>query len=199
MSWYNQCNLFRGACLTAGAIIALMAPSNLISKTNENQKQAPVSASDFSNWQNFHSVPGSCKISFPESPEHMHQTMALDDESNDLKYDVYVASQEKEAVYMVLIAQYPSFVDDTYAELSLESFLNGILKQNPQNQLIFADLIDVQGYKGLDFFIRSKGVYFKGRAVMAKNNLYLLAMECEMNKYKEHHFDYFIGSFEILK
>jgi hypothetical protein len=182
--------------MSLGPMLALTAPLCIASKTAD---QTRLSQIEFEKWQNFHSVPGRCKISFPEAPEHMHQTMSLDSDQSDLKYDVYVAAQEKEAVYMVLIAQYPDFVEDTYAELSLESFLNGILKQNPQNQLIFADLVDVQGYKGLDFFIRSNGVYFKGRTVMAKNNLYLLAMECEMNKYKEHHFDYFINSFEILK
>ena len=113
---------------------------------------------EFSGWKLFHSVPGNCQISFPKLPEHLHQTMALEENSPDLRYDVYVSAQEKDAIYMVLIAQYPSSINEDYATIGLNSFLNGILKQNPQNQLIFADLIDVQGFKGLDFFIRSQGV-----------------------------------------
>jgi len=71
--------------------------------------------------------------------------------------------------------------------------------QNHDNELIFADLINVQGHKALDFFIKSKGVYFKGRAIMAENNLYLLAMECEQNNYLEMHYTHFIESFELVK
>ena len=83
--------------------------------------------------------------------------------------------------------------------MSLESFLNGLVTQHPDNTLIFADLTEVNGHKALDFFIESKGVYFKGRAIMAENNLYLLAMECEVTNYKEGNFNYFINSFELIK
>lgn len=193
-------SLLQSKCICLGTF--LLFTSNImalpLSEKTELQS-APLAKSEFSGWKLFHSVPGNCQVSFPKVPEHLHQTMALEENSPDLRYDVYVSAQEKDAIYMVLIAQYPSSINEDYATIGLNSFLNGILKQNPQNQLIFADLIDVQGFKGLDFFIRSQGVYFKGRAIMAKSNLYFLAMECEMNKYKEHHFDYFINSFEILK
>ena len=71
--------------------------------------------------------------------------------------------------------------------------------QHPNNQLVFADLIDVQGHKGMDFFIKTKGMFFKGRAVMSGSNLYLVAMECEEGKYKDKQFNYFINSFELTK
>ena len=150
-------------------------------------------------WKKFQSVGGMCEVAFPKPPEHVRQKMSVPDDEYDMSYDVYVSTQGKEAVYMVLIAQYPPFVDDQYAELSLESFLNGILTQHPNNELVFADFIEVQGYKGMDFFIQTKGVFFKGRAVMAKNNLYLLAMECEQGDYNESDFNYFIDSFTLKK
>lgn len=150
-------------------------------------------------WQKFQSAPGKCEIAFPVTPEHVRQKMTMPDEEYDMAYDVYIAAQGKEAVYMVLIAQYPPFVDDQYAELSLESFLNGILNQHPNNELVFANIVNVQGNKGMDFFIRTNGVYFKGRAVMAGSNLYLLAMECEQNNYNDGDFSYFIDSFSLNK
>ena len=150
-------------------------------------------------WKKFHSVHGKCLVSLPESPEHVKQMMPFPEEGYNLRYDVYVSAHEQKAIYMLLIAQYPPFINESHAEMSLESFLNGLVTQNHDNNLIFADLIEVQGHKALDFFIESKGVYFKGRAIMAENNLYLLAMECNVNNYLENHFNHFINSFELIK
>lgn len=163
-------------------------------------KNKPSNVEDVSTWKKFHSVSGKCMVSFPGVPEHVKQTMNLEDDEYNMQYDVYVSTeQNKQAVYMVLIAQYPPYVNESYAELSLESFLNGILTQHPNNQLVFADLTEVQGHKAMDFFIKTKGVFFKGRAIMSGSNLYLLAMECEGDNFKEGEFKYFINSFEFTK
>ncbi|MDX8431757.1 MAG: hypothetical protein SNF33_08170 [Candidatus Algichlamydia australiensis] len=148
-------------------------------------------------WRQFHSVNGGCSVAFPSAPEHIRQTMNVPEEQVDLNYDVYVAAEGNKAVYMVLIAEYPSFVDESYAELSLESFINGIVGQHPSNQLVSADMVNVQGHKGVDFFVKTEDVFFMGRAVMAKNSLYLLAMECEANNYSEQSFKRFISSFKL--
>lgn len=159
-----------------------------------------VNGSDaLSQWKDFHSVGGKCTISLPNNPEHVRQLLPMPEEGYNLQYDVYVSAFEKKAVYMMLIAQYPPHVDERYADQGLESFLNGILSQNPKNKLIFADITEVQGHKALDFFIETSGVFFKGRAVMAQNNLYLLAMECESGNYVDQHYNYFINSFKLLK
>ena len=83
--------------------------------------------------------------------------------------------------------------------MSLEGFLNGILSHNPGNQLIFADLLLVNGHEALDFFIRTGPVYFKGRAMMVKNHLYLMAMECEVASYDESKYNMFVNSFQLHK
>jgi len=150
-------------------------------------------------WKKFHSVHGKCMVSLPESPEHVKQIMPFPEEGYNLRYDVYVSAHEKKAIYMMMIAQYPPFINESHAEMSLESFLNGLVTQNHDNELIFADLVVIDGHKALDFFIQAKGTYFKGRAIMAENHLYLLAMECEVTNYLEGHFDHFINSFELVK
>lgn len=168
------------------------APALTVSVTQKAQEKI--------DWKKFHSVPGKCKVAFPQSPEHVKQVMTLEEDNYNMQYDVYVATEaNKEAVYMVLIAQYPPYVNESCAELSLECFLNGILSQNASNELIFADLIDVQGHKGMDFFVKSKGMFFKGRAIMSGSSLYLVAMECEEMNYQEQRFHYFINSFELVK
>lgn len=195
-------------CLRLLSTVGLVSFSamSLANATIDEQIVAAVSKKtvtieeDFQSWKNFHSVTGKCRVSFPQAPEHVKQNMTLEEDEYDMQYDVYVAAeQNKHSVFMVLIAQYPPYVNESNAELSLECFLNGILTQHPNNQLVFADLIDVQGHKGMDFFIKTKGVFFKGRAVMAGNSLYLVAMECEEAHYKDHKFNYFINSFQLVK
>jgi hypothetical protein len=157
--------------------------------------QAPKST--LSPWQEFHSVVGKCTMKFPKYPDHLSEKMRLPEEGFDLKYDAYISAMDQKTVFLLLIAQYPDFVDESYARMSLEGFLNGILTHNPNNQLIFADLSLVGGHEALDFFIRTGSVYFKGRALMVKNSLYLMAMECEVQNYDEIHYNTFVESFQL--
>jgi hypothetical protein len=154
---------------------------------------------DSQGWKDFHSVSGKCTLKFPSQPEHISEKMSVPEEGYDLKYDAYVSTQDKKSIYMLLIAEYPPFVDQSLAQVSLEGFLNGILANNPSNQLLYADLLLVDGQQALDFFIRTGGVYFKGRAIMVKNQLYLMAMECEVQSYNEGSYNYFVTSFKFGK
>jgi len=165
--------------------------------SNESTPIDKVLVGKKTDWTEFHSVVGKCTMLFPASPEHMSEVMSIPEEGYDLKYDVYISTEDKKTVFMLLIAQYPEFVDETYAQISLEGFLNGILNHNPGNQLIFADLLLVDGHEALDFFIRTGGVYFKGRAFMVKNSLYLMAMECEVQTYDESVYALFVNSFQL--
>jgi hypothetical protein len=155
------------------------------------------SRSDFQNWIEVHSPEGSCKAIFPRKPDHMQQDMKMRGTEEKLRYDVYVADHQRKEVFMVLIAKYPGEVKKEDAKHNLEHFLNTLISQNAKNRLLFADLIEVNGKPALDFFIKTDSVYFKGRAIQANNSLYLLAMECEIKNYQEHHFNYFIKSFSI--
>jgi len=179
---------------------SLMSPVAL--KAGDSQEIAAVDPSTLAiskSWQDFQSVSGKCQMKFPKSPEHISEKMSMPEEGYDLKYDAYISSTDPKTVFMLLIAQYPDFVDERFAHMSLEAFLNGILTHNPGNQLIFADLVLVQGHEALDFFIRSGTVYFKGRAMMVKNSLYLMAMECEVQNYNETHYNTFVNSFILNK
>ncbi len=185
-------NLIKGIFFASAAFILVLSNQNLSSANT------PSKAVATSNWDEVHCNGGRCKMQFPTKPEHVSEKMSVPEEGYDLRYDAYISSVEKQAVFMLLIAQYPEFVDERYAHMSLEGFLNGILSHNPSNQLIFADLLLVEGHEALDFFIRTGSVYFKGRALMVKNHLYLMAMECEMQNYNETHYNAFVNSFKLI-
>lgn len=175
-------------------VTPLFAGGTIVKENNTSEMVALAS-----NWQEFRTVCGKCKMKFPKNPDHLHEKMRLSQEGFDLKYDAYISAADQQTIYLLLIAQYPEFVDESYAKTSLESFLNGVLTHNPANQLIFADLTLVEGHEALDFFIRTGGVYFKGRALMVKNSLYLMAMECEVQNYDEANYNVFIDSFKLAK
>ena len=144
-------------------------------------------------WKTVETEGGDCSLQFPKSPEHIKQRLQVK-EDQELLYDVYVSDYERKEVFMILIAQYPTKIPEMDAQRNLEHFLNRLIAQNQNNRLVFADLINVQGYKGLEFFIRTNQVYFKGRVIQANNTLYLLAMECEAQNYHEGRFHHFIDS-----
>jgi len=186
--------LFRGALTWAVGALTLLCPFTTQGAPAQKVQPAPVESSL---WKEFHSVTGKCTLMFPDVPEHVSEKMAMPEEGYELKYDAYISAFDQQTVFMLLIAQYPDFVDESYAQMSLEGFLNGILTHNPGNQLIFADLLLVNGHEALDFFIRTGNVYFKGRAMMVRNSLYLMAMECEIQNYDEGRFKHFINSFKL--
>ena len=86
-------------------------------------------------WREFHSVAGSCSMMFPSIPEHVSEKMAMPEEGYELKYDAYISALDPQTVFMLLVAQYPDFVDESYAQMSLEGFLNGILTHNPLDEI----------------------------------------------------------------
>jgi len=190
----------KGVVLTS--VTALVMAFNPLNASGDSAEIAAkdkisVQKGQISPWQEFHSVVGKCTMKFPKYPDHLSEKMRLPEEGFDLKYDAYISAMDQKTVFLLLIAQYPDFVDETYARMSLEGFLNGILTHNPNNQLIFADLSLVGGHEALDFFIRTGSVYFKGRALMVKNSLYLMAMECEVQNYDEVHYNTFVESFQL--
>ena len=193
----------KGVAISSATVLTMAFSPLVASHENseiaakEQEKALAQTQKVLSPWQEFHCVVGRCTMKFPKYPDHLSEKMRLPEEGFDLKYDAYISAMDQKTVFLLLIAQYPDFVDETYARMSLEGFLNGILTHNPNNQLIFADLSLVGGHEALDFFIRTGSVYFKGRALMVKNSLYLMAMECEVQNYDEVHYNTFVESFQL--
>jgi hypothetical protein len=186
----------KGLLAGIAALCMLVSPAIALAQDLQVLPVAGQSSVDAS-WQQFHCASGKCSMHFPNQPEHVSEQMKVPEEGYNLRYDAYISTLGKQSVFMLLIAEYPDFVDESYAQMSLEGFLNGILSHNPGNQLIFADLLLVNGHEALDFFIRTGPVYFKGRAMMVKNHLYLMAMECEVASYDEGKYNMFVNSFQL--
>lgn len=154
----------------------------------------------FESWSKLRSIPGQCHVCFPLTPEHITKSTAHPETDNELLYDLYIAGLNTDVVFMMLVAECPGQVDPAYAEAGLQSFINSLLTQNAHNKLVYADLVQVDNQKGVDFCIQTGDVHFKGRAIMGDNNiLYLLACECNHDSFDPDSFNYFVNSFQLTQ
>jgi hypothetical protein len=180
-------------------LLSLFSPFCLNALSAQEPINNLVSSKGLENeWLSYQTITGCCSLSFPKNPEHVSQKMAIDEDGVlELHYDAYVAAHNQQSVFMLLVAPYPEFVDESYAHTSLESFLNGMVSQSSKNTLISADYILYKGKEALDFYVLSGNVCFKGRALMVQNRFYLMAMECEAQNYNEDNFKTFLSSFKL--
>jgi hypothetical protein len=148
-----------------------------------------------STWQKIFAKGGECHISFPSTPQMIQQSLPLADGVNRLSYDVYLAPHEDKGVFLLLIATYPGALTGGHEVAGLEGLLSGIVNHNPENQLVFADLIEIQGHQAVNFLVEGGKSYFRGQALMVGNKLYLIAMEGLKGKMDEAVYARFLKSF----
>ncbi|PIS02820.1 MAG: hypothetical protein COT85_01960 [Chlamydiae bacterium CG10_big_fil_rev_8_21_14_0_10_42_34] len=148
-------------------------------------------------WTQIFAKSGECQISFPSTPQMIQQTLPLADGVNRLSYDVYLAPHEDKGVFLLLIATYPAPMAGGHEVAGLEGLLSGIVNHNPENRLVYADLIDLFSHPAVDFLVEGGGSYFRGQAVMVGNKLYLIAMEGMKGKMDEAVYTRFLKSFNL--
>ncbi len=152
-----------------------------------------------SSWQKIFAKSGECHISFPTTPQMIQQTLPLADGVNRLSYDVYLAPHEDKGVLLLLIATYPIPLNGGHEIAGLEGLLSGIINHNAENELIYADLIELLGHPAINFLVEGGKNYFRGQALMVGNKLFLIAMEGVKGKMDEAVFTHFLKSFQLLK
>lgn len=140
---------------------------------------------------------GQCHISFPTEPQLIQQTVPLADGVNRLSYDVYLSPFEDRGVFLLLIATYPTPLTGGNEVAGLEGLLSGIVNHHPENRLIFANLMEMDGRPAMTFLVEGGGSYFRGQALMVGNKLYLIAMEGIKGKMDEKVYAKFLKSFKL--
>lgn len=155
-------------------------------------------ADEGSSWQQTFSKGGECHISFPSTPQMIQQNLPLADGINRLSYDVYLAPHEDKGVFLLLIATYPMPLTGGHEVAGLEGLLSGIVNHNPENRLVYAELIDYMGIPTMDFLVEGGGSYFRGQALMVGNKLFLIAMEGVKGHMDETLYSRFLKSFQFV-
>lgn len=155
-------------------------------------------AAEGSGWKQFYAKSGECAIGFPSQPTLVQQSLKLSEGKEQLHYDVYLAPFEDKGVFMLLIATYPRTLAGGHEVAGLEGLLRGIVSHNPDNQLVFANLLEFAEHPALNFLVQSSASYFRGQALMVGNKLYLIAMEGRKTDLDERTFIRFLESFKLL-
>ncbi len=150
-------------------------------------------------WREFQGSANSFKVLLPANPNHWHNQMRVKDAHDMLNYDVYVAGKDPEAMYMMLIADFPKELSQAQETLSIEGFMRGVLKDKEESRLLFIDSLKVQGHAAMDFLMKGKlDHFFKGRVIAASKKLYLLTVECSLENFNETDYKTFVNSFVLL-
>ncbi|MFA6118785.1 MAG: hypothetical protein WCT85_05750 [Parachlamydiales bacterium] len=147
-------------------------------------------------WEKFYSVSGGCEILFPNKPHHIKQVVPLKESNSFLNYDVYLSFlDEKNSVCMMIVANFPNKIDISKQKDSLEGFLNGILNHKEEKKLIFANYCEFNKLQALEFLIENQDRYFKGKAFVLGDKLYLISMEYDINLNLDESFEKYANSF----
>jgi hypothetical protein len=154
-------------------------------------------ADEGTSWKQIFAKSGECQISFPSTPQMIQQTLPLADGVNRLSYDVYLAPHEDKGVFLLLIATYPTPLSGGHEIAGLEGLLSGIVNHNPENRLVYAEMVDTMGIPTIDFLVEGGSSYFRGQALMLGNKLYLIAMEGIKGNMDEKVYSRFLKSFKL--
>ena len=155
-------------------------------------------AAEVSTWKQFYTKSGECAIGFPAQPTLVQQSLQLSEGKEKLHYEVYLAPFEDKGVFMLLIATYPRTLAGGHEVAGLEGLLRGIVSHHPDNQLIFANLLQFAEHPAINFLVQGTSSYFRGQALMIGNKLYLIAMEGRRGDLNEETFTKFLESFKLL-
>lgn len=157
----------------------------------------PAASSTVSTWATCHSALGCCSLAFPKEPSRLADKSRDREGAQEIHYDAFVTPPDGKETYMLLVTKYPDSSNEMGAKMALEGFLNNLINRSTSNELLSAQMSLVFGYESLDFLIKAGTQFFKGRAVIAKNKLYLMAMECEIPSYSPENYEKFIRSFQF--
>jgi hypothetical protein len=148
-------------------------------------------------WKSVQARSGDCQIAFPVMPQMVQQKLKVDQDGSEMHYDVYLAPYSEHAICLLLVAQYPKPLTPGSETLGLEGLLKGILNQHPDNKLVFAKLVNFEGYPAINFLVQSGEHFFRGHAVMANNKLFMIAIEGAQKHFEESIFQKFLKSFHL--
>lgn len=155
-------------------------------------------ADEGAGWQQVFPQGGNCSISFPTTPQMVRQSLKIPENGQKLHYDVYLSPYDDKGVFLLLIATYPKVIPSGHEIAGLEGLIRGIVGHNPENSLVYADLVEFNSRPAINFLIQSGANYFRGTALMSGNKLFLIAMEGKKGTLEETIFTRFIQSFQLL-
>lgn len=179
--------------LTCGLILAspLHAHTSLDIKKIASKQQA-------SDWKSFTSTQGNFSIVFPTEPQEIDQKIDIPKTELSIQYQTYLSEPHDNVVYVVSVWTYPPEIDMSRPEVNLQDGFGGMLSALPGSEVISMEMKDFQGFKGLEFLVKSEDIYFQGMLILANNTLYQVFAVYKESEKELVDYQKFIGSFTFL-
>lgn len=178
----------------------------IISLFNQNASFCNVNKKDESknsqektySWTTYHSIIGQFKITFPLPPQHEVKSAQVPNTNYDIRYELYSCVIDPDLAYVVSTAAYPQEAISSHPEVNIEGSLNGILNSTPNNELVSSEFTTHDKHKALDFIIKNKDIYLRGKIIIVDKRLYTLMHQYKKDTYNEYYYNKFVNSFELL-
>lgn len=148
-------------------------------------------------WQTFKSKELKCEVSFPSKPNHIKQIIPLKEINSSINYNAFLSILEDDSVCMLVVADFPMPIIQSKQNQILENFLNGIINYRNEKKLKTTNFSKFNNLNALDFVLEKENRNFKGKAIINKNKLYLLAMEHDNFLNLDSTFETFLKSLKI--
>lgn len=140
---------------------------------------------------------GDCTCRMPTTPERQSQFISNEQTGLEMSYEAYMSEDDRNSIFMLLIATYTSGINPVAPEANLEGFLNGMLGYHPDNILEEARYEPMAGRHAMAFILKNRDRTFRGHVLLEDQKLYLLAMESAAGKDSPQDYQAFADSFQL--
>lgn len=151
---------------------------------------------DTNSWKEYNSVEGNFKVSLPTFPKHESGTVTIPGSDLTGTVDLYQSSKGDDS-YFIQAIRYNGEIDVSNPNTALEGGFNGRVAEIPNHKIISSNFGSFISNNSLDYLVQSDNYYIYGKLVLFGNKVYLLEMQCEIQKCSKVDYQKFIGSFQL--
>lgn len=149
-------------------------------------------------WKEFSSHDNGFVVEFPKLPDHIHQKVKIPKTELELEYDTYVSEPSENVVYVVSVWNYPTQIDMSKPEVNLKDGFSGMIAALPGSEVEHMKMVDVQGFKALEFLVKNDELYFQGKLILVHNTLYQVFAVYKDKEKMAKDYKRFASSFKLL-
>lgn len=177
----------------------MQKPAAEIMSSSENSlpEAANNTPTEFHKWREFISPAGHFKALFPALPQHATDTFIDPKTKERVKYDTFVAADDRGQAFMISSIAFPRNIDDSNLEETLKGVINDMLMRNKDNKLKMMNMGNFRQFSGLDFSLTNGEVVISGKVFAHEDTLYVISLITKDEVSSAQELDFFVNSFSI--
>lgn len=168
----------------------------LIYNSTENSHQS-LETSKLPNFEKWHEYSSpQFHVLFPALPHYARERAPVQNSKEVSDYQMFVSLGDDGSVYSINIISFMHRDVNVEGEF-LQNYMEGILKQNPDNEIKDIRKSIFKSLKALDFNVDSKEITVYGKAFLDGKDLYILTITTKPEFFNRREFEFFLNSFEL--